>query len=110
MLGQRSLKNEELVNILETMVNKYSIENFQKQINALLNRPDAKEVLFKVLVPTLLLSASEDNWSPISQHEEMQKFLKDSELIEIKDTGHFVPVEKVKEVATVIATWLKNKI
>lgn len=110
MVGKTAFEDKRLMNTLEEMVNKYSIENFSKQINALLNRPDARTILPKISVPTLLLSASEDNWSPISQHAQMQEFLKDSTLVEIQDAGHFVPIEKAKEVANEIASWLENKI
>lgn len=110
MMGETALNNNSLVQTLENMVNSYSKEEFSKQIQALLNRPNASSLLANIKIPTLLLSASEDKWSPIEQHAQMQKQLKDSILVEIKDAGHFVPVEKPLEVVRAITTWIKNKV
>ncbi len=46
-------------------------ESYAGQIQALLDRPDATPVLPTIHVPTLLLSGTNDTWSPVSQHEEM---------------------------------------
>lgn len=110
MMGEAARNNSDIVKPLEDMVNSYTKEEFAKQIKALLNRPDASLVLSHITVPTLLLSATEDKWSPILQHAQMQERLRNSILVEIKDAGHFVPVEKPNEVANAIRTWLANNI
>lgn len=114
MMGKSAQSNEKLVAELTAMVNTYSVDDYIKQLVALLNRPDATPLLAKISVPTLLLSADEDKWSPISQHEKMHRVLADNKtaskftnkLVEIKDAGHFVPSEKPHEVANEIKQWL----
>jgi pimeloyl-ACP methyl ester carboxylesterase len=109
MMAEDGLKNSILMEKLYEMINLYSVEEFSKQINALLNRPDAQIILPLINIPTLLLSATEDKWSPISQHEEMQKYLKDSKLVVIQNASHMAPVEQPKAVAEAIINWLKSK-
>lgn len=108
MMAKDSLKNELLMKKLEQMVNSYSVEDFYNQISALLNRPNAQKVLPKIEVPTLLLSGTQDTWSPIYQHKQMQKILKYSTLVEIENAGHMAPVEKPFEVANAILKWIQN--
>ena len=54
---------------------------------AMLNRPDALSVLSTIAVPTLLLSGSEDPWSPMSQHQTMRRRIPHATLFEIHGTG-----------------------
>lgn len=108
MMSKKALINYKLMEELEKMVKSYTVEDFEKQINALLNRPDAHQLLPYIYVPTLLLSASEDKWSPISQHKNMQIYLKNSDLYCIEDAGHMVICEKPNEIATIIKKWLEK--
>lgn len=109
MMSHQSLKNNVLIEKLERMVSAYSFDDFSKQINALLNRPNAEAVLSSVTVPTLLLSGTEDSWSPVSQHEAMQKKVERSELVVINDVGHMAPVEAPVEVAAAMRHWLSER-
>lgn len=108
MMSKSGLENEKLMSDLEQMVKTYNEEEFSKQINALLNRPDAREVLPFISVPVLLLSGTEDTWSPISQHEDMQEYLKNSELAIISKASHMAPCEQPTQVATAIRNWLSK--
>lgn len=109
MMSKSSLENTLLMEKLEKMSNSYSVYEFFKQIHALINRPDAKNVLPLIDIPTLLLSATEDKWSPISQHEQMQEYIKNSTLAIIENASHMAPVEQPKLVCKAIIDWLENK-
>jgi len=109
MMSKSSLENTLLMEKLEKMSNSYSVDEFFKQIHALINRPDAKNVLPLIDIPTLLLSATEDKWSPISQHEQMQEYIKNSTLAIIENASHMAPVEQPKLVCKAIIDWLENK-
>ncbi|PLY05660.1 MAG: hypothetical protein C0625_12590 [Arcobacter sp.] len=106
MLSEESLKNSLLLNKLEKMILSYSVDEFLKQIGALINRPDSQSILSTVDISTLLLSATEDKWSSILQHEKMQDFLKDSTLSVIENASHMAPVEQPKLVAKAIINFL----
>jgi pimeloyl-ACP methyl ester carboxylesterase len=84
---------------LTNMVERQTPESFAAQIQALLNRPDAEPLLPTIRVPTLLLSGSEDTWSPHSQHVLMQRLIPGSILVEVAGAGHMAPIEQPDAVA-----------
>lgn len=108
MVGTRGKQDPSLMNSLRDMVCRYSVEDFSAQIRALLHRPDAECVLPTVRVPTLLLASAEDQWSPISQHEAMQKALPGSRLVALDDVGHMSTVEAPDAVAAALRNWLST--
>ncbi|MGB6309078.1 MAG: alpha/beta hydrolase, partial [Steroidobacteraceae bacterium] len=80
--------------------------SYAGQINALLNRPDALPVLPTIGVPTLLLSGSEDAWSPVSQQETMRRRIPHATVFEILGAGHLAPIERPDGVALAMREWL----
>lgn len=91
---------------LMAMVERSTPESYAGQINALLNRPEALPVLPTIAVPTLLLSGSEDAWSPISQHETMRRRIPHATLFEVHGAGHMAPIERPDAVAVALREWL----
>jgi pimeloyl-ACP methyl ester carboxylesterase len=91
---------------LAAMVERSTPDIYAGQINALLNRPDALPVLPMIDVPTLLLSGSEDTWSPVSQHETMRRRIPHATLFEIHGAGHMAPFERPEAVAVALREWL----
>ena len=91
---------------LLAMVERSTADVYAGQIKALLNRPDALPVLPTIDVPTLLLSGSEDTWSPVSQHETMRRRIPHATLFEIHGAGHMAPFERPEAVAVALREWL----
>jgi pimeloyl-ACP methyl ester carboxylesterase len=96
----------ELMPRLTAMVERSTPDSYTGQINALLNRPEALSVLPTINVPTLLLSGSEDTWSPVSQHETMRRRIPHATLFEIHGAGHMAPYERPDAVALALREWL----
>jgi pimeloyl-ACP methyl ester carboxylesterase len=91
---------------LVAMVERSSPDSFAAQIRALLTRPDAAAVLPRLGIPTLLLSAAGDVWSPPAQHEAMRGLCPRAELIIVPVGGHMVPMEQPIAVAAALDGWL----
>ncbi|QRV22614.1 alpha/beta hydrolase [Marinomonas foliarum] len=108
MMSPKGLENRSLMESLEKMVMAYSVEDFEKQIQALINRPDAEGQLANISVPTLLLSGTQDTWSPVAQHQVIQQKITGSELVVIDDAGHMAPVEQPENVAAALHSWLQK--
>ena len=106
MMSQASLSDEVLMAKLTGMVENYQVGSFVGQIKALLERPNAESILPLVDVPTLLLSGSEDQWSPVVQHELMKQKIHNSRLVVVEKAGHMAPVEKPVIVSGIIRDWL----
>jgi pimeloyl-ACP methyl ester carboxylesterase len=106
LMGSNACRSAQLMPRLMAMVERSTPASYAGQINALLNRPDALPVLPKIEVPTLLLSGSEDTWSPMSQHETMRRRVPHATLFEIHGAGHMAPIERPDAVALAMREWL----
>ena len=106
MMGAPPDRVAQVMPPLKAMVQRFTAESFAGQINALLQRPDARPVLPSITVPTLLLSGTNDTWSSLSQHADMQRIVSRSTLVEIAGAGHMSPVERPDAVARALKGWL----
>jgi pimeloyl-ACP methyl ester carboxylesterase len=106
MMGASPDRVAQIMPALKAMVQRSTVESFAGQINALLQRPDARPVLPSITVPTLLLSGTNDTWSSLSQHADMQRSVSRSTLVEIAGAGHMSPIERPDAVARALKRWL----
>lgn len=91
--------------ILE-MIARSTPEKFAAQIRALLGRPDASSLLPRIGVPTLIACGRQDQWSPLSRHEAMQREIPGARLRVIENSGHMSTMEQPEAVTTALAEWL----
>lgn len=96
----------ELMGRLTEMVAAKTPEIHERQIRALLGRPDARPHLKAITCPTLLAVGRQDQWSPLAEHEAMRAELPNAELVVIEDAGHFAPVERPAAVTAALRAWL----
>jgi pimeloyl-ACP methyl ester carboxylesterase len=106
MMGASAVRIAAVMPALVEMVKRSTPEAFSAQINALLHRPDAEPVLSSIKVPALLLSGTNDNWSSLAQHREMQRSVAHAALVGIEDAGHMAPIEQPEAVAGALREWL----
>jgi pimeloyl-ACP methyl ester carboxylesterase len=93
--------------ILHMFAQKNALD-FERQIHALLNRPDASSVLQNLEVPTAFICGQQDAWSPPAQHVAMQELVPHSSLDLIADAGHMAPMEQPQAVAKALRAWLQK--
>ena len=108
MLDPARVGDEALVTDLTEMVLKMGAEVHERQIRALLARPDVKTYLADIPCPVLLITGAQDGWSPAKQHHEIAALLPRAEVQAIDGAGHFLPVERPEETVTAITAWLKT--
>jgi pimeloyl-ACP methyl ester carboxylesterase len=106
MMAGGASRAVELMPRLMSMVERHTADSYAGQVHAMLNRPDALSVLSTIAVPTLLLSGTEDSWSPVSQHQTMRRRIPHATLFEIHGAGHMAPVERPDAVAVALREWL----
>ncbi|HZH53562.1 MAG TPA: alpha/beta hydrolase [Microvirga sp.] len=106
MVHERRADDPALMEPLKNMVMRASPEQHRRQIQALLNRPDARAQLAKITCPTLVMVGRQDRWSPLSQHEEMVALIPNAELVVIEDSGHMTLVEQPEQVSSALLRWL----
>lgn len=108
MIYEPHQSNPNVMGPLRYMVLRADPELHARQINALVNRPDASSYLAKITCPTLLVVGRQDQWSPVSQHEVMLNLLPNARLEIVKNAGHFAPVERPNTVARIISEFLNS--
>jgi pimeloyl-ACP methyl ester carboxylesterase len=106
MVYEKNQTNTAVMRALTDMVVSKDPDLHERQIRALVNRPDASAYLDQIRCPVLLVVGRQDQWAPISQHEDMLHLLPDARLEIIEDAGHFALVEQGEEVARIVAKFL----
>ena len=94
MIHAPNFENKSLMKKLTDMVLRCDAELHERQINALVNRPDAASYLSEIDCPVLLVVGLHDRWSPVSQHEDMLRLLPNATLEVVDNAGHFAPLEQ----------------
>jgi len=90
---------------LTAMVERMDPDLHERQIHALVTRPDASKYVAGITCPTLLAVGRQDQWSPVAQHEEMLRRMPNATLTVIEDAGHFAPVEQPAAAAELLKNW-----
>jgi pimeloyl-ACP methyl ester carboxylesterase len=106
LMGSDGARTAELMPQLTAMIQRWTADAFAGQISAMLNRPEVLSVLPSITVPTLLLSGSDDAWSPVSQQESIRRRIPHATLFEIHGAGHMAPLERPDSVAIALREWL----
>ncbi|MHB0952929.1 MAG: alpha/beta fold hydrolase [Allorhizobium sp.] len=109
MLDAARLVDKDLLQRLKAMVLRAGPDVHERQIRALLDRPDAGAYMADISCPILLVAARQDGWSPIAQHREIAEAAPDTELVVIENAGHFAPVERAGDVVVAICDWLDRR-
>lgn len=97
-----------LMRALTDMVLSKTAALHERQITALVNRPDAAAYLGSITCPVLLIVGEQDQWSPVSQHQDMLRLLPDARLEIVPDAGHFAPLERPEVVTALLTGFLSG--
>lgn len=101
-----SPENTSLLEPMMAMVRNMSIETFEGQIRALLNRPDASLQLPLIQCPVMVGVGQEDAWSNLEQHEILAAAIKGARLVVFERSGHMAPYEAPVAVSNAMREWL----
>lgn len=81
-------------------------DTFDAHVRALLGRQDARPELAKLQCPTLVMTGSEDSWSPPDQQRDIVAAVDGALFRIIEGAGHMLTVEKPEAVNAAIEEWL----
>jgi pimeloyl-ACP methyl ester carboxylesterase len=107
MLHPAHLADSALMARVLAMIERHPPEEYAAQIRALLERPDAGDVLPQIRCPTLIACGREDAWSPPARHEAMAALIANSELVVIEHCGHMSTMEQPAAVTAALRRWLQ---
>jgi len=106
MIGQAHRDNAKLLAELHAMAAGAGTSVFEVQIEALLHRPDAVQVLRSINCPTFAIVGRDDEWSPVAQHEEIVARVPGAQLRVVENAGHMAPAEEPNQFNEIIHEWL----
>ena len=107
MMNAEAVPDPQVIANLTAMVCRMTPEIHERQLRALLARPDAAATL-DYQGPMLLVVGRQDIWSPIAQHQDIARICPQARLEIIENAGHFAPVEQPDIVAQVLANWAQG--
>jgi pimeloyl-ACP methyl ester carboxylesterase len=107
MLPAHRLHDQPLTQAIGQMFERKSVAQFQAQQNALLQRPDAEDVLRDCRCPLLLLCGELDAWATPAQHRAMQTLAPHARLEVLPGVGHMCIMENPEAVAQALNPWLR---
>jgi pimeloyl-ACP methyl ester carboxylesterase len=108
MLDPDRLHDETLLESILAMIERQTPDGFAAQVRALLDRPEAGDVLSTIACPTLVLCGRQDAWSPLARHEAMAGSIRGGRLEIIENCGHMSTMEKPAEVTAALHRWLSE--
>jgi len=106
MVHEARVHDRSLMEPLKAMVMRATPEQHQRQIRALLNRPDPRALLPTIRCPVLVMVGRQDRWSPLAQHQEIATLIPNAELVVIEDSGHMSTIEQPDQVSRALLRWL----
>ncbi|ANG98736.1 hypothetical protein A8A54_19210 [Brucella pseudogrignonensis] len=90
-LAPENLGNESMAARIREMTERLGADVFIRQSQIF--RPDNREILKTITVPTLVLCGAHDQLTPPEIHREMAALIPNSKLAIIKHAGHMTPIE-----------------
>jgi pimeloyl-ACP methyl ester carboxylesterase len=109
MVAPSRLNDVALIEDIVQMFERKSEDVFKRQIKALLERPDASDVLTQVQIPTLVMAGEFDAWASPQQHQQIADLVPARPTIEVVvGAGHMMMMEKPKAVTASFLSWLTS--
>ena len=107
MVAPSRLSDTVFVEQIITMICRKSEDIFKRQIKALIERPDASDVLSQVQIPTLVMAGAFDSWATPAQHQEIANHIPAKpEVAVVAPSGHMMMMEEPQLVAQQLNQWL----
>jgi pimeloyl-ACP methyl ester carboxylesterase len=109
MVAPSRLSDTALIEGIAQMFERKSEDVFKRQIKALLERPDASDVLAHVHVPTLVMAGEFDAWASPQQHQQIADLIPARPIVNVViGAGHMMMMEKPEAVTTRLLSWLTS--
>lgn len=106
MLGKSKRDDADFKIPIIQMICRSTPEQHEKQIKALIERPDARPILDTITCPTAIICGDEDAATTPSVHAEMAAAIPGSQLTIIGDAGHFALCEQPGAFNAALRQWL----
>jgi len=106
-LHPERMDNDELLDRIQAMALRVGKAAFIRQL--LLFRNDSHDKLKDIQIPTLVISARQDQLRSIEEANELASGIPDAKLAIIENCGHMIPMEQPGPFLDVITDWLDRE-
>ena len=100
------LQDKAITDAVLAMAERVGKDAFLRQQQAIMNRPDGREDLKRIAVPTLVLCGRDDQATPYEHNAEIAGLIPGATFVAIGRCGHLSTMEKPAEVSTAMRRWL----
>ena len=100
------LADAALTRTVTEMTQRVGRDAYLRQMQAIMGRPDGREDLRRIGVPTLVLCGREDQATPLALHEEIAALVPGAALSVIERCGHLSTLERPQAVNAALRDWL----
>ena len=104
--ANKDLENSSYQNTIYSMAKQLGYKTFLNQTNLIVNRPNQLKKLNKIVSKTLIIRGKNDKLSSNIMNNELNKKIKYSVYKEIKNSSHFVMLEKPKTFNKIVSNFL----
>ncbi|MBN8818327.1 MAG: alpha/beta fold hydrolase [Sphingomonas sp.] len=95
-----------LMDMLWAMCSDMGLDSFERQMRALLARPEVQSLLPQIRCPALVAVGAHDEWATPAQHEQIAAGIADATLAIVPGAGHMLPVEQPQAMNDALTAWL----
>ncbi|OJY63516.1 MAG: alpha/beta hydrolase [Sphingobium sp. 66-54] len=97
-----------LMDRLARMCADMGLDTFERQVRALLGRPEVESLLPTIRCPALVAVGAHDAWASPEQHHTIAAAIPGATLAIIEDAGHMLPVEQPEAMTGALVSWLET--
>jgi len=97
-----------LMERLAQMCADMGLDTFERQVRALLGRPEVESLLPAIRCPALVAVGAHDAWATPEQHHAIAAGITGATLAIIEDAGHMLPVEQPERMTATLVSWLET--
>jgi len=100
------LRDEAITGAVLAMAERIGKDGYLRQQQAIMNRPDGREDLKRIGVPTLVLCGRDDQATPYELNAEIASLIPGASFVAIERCGHISTLERPAEVNAAMRRWL----
>lgn len=109
IVARERREDSALVERLGSMMRRVGPEAFCRQQRAIIERPDSRPDLPRIVVPTLVAAGDEDALMPGDVQQEMADGIPGARRATIEGCGHTTPLERPERVESLLRAWLTDE-
>lgn len=96
----------QILDLCMDMASRLGPKVFVHQSQALRDRPDQRDNLRRVTVPTLILCGAQDRLCPVARHEVMHQLIPHATFTVIPEAGHMPTLEQPRATTAALLAWM----